>query len=325
MSAGRPKRHLSRSSLDDYLGNTAPSVLTIPGEPACRVIVDPERRKISLRTPYDGRVVPALDLENVDLRAVSVDGGRWYELTIDYTEHPYESYLFLSDITDLIQQDNVPFEAAVTSAVATFEQILAHSRSLSREKQIGLFGELMFLLSCIRTTTVREALSAWKGFAPNEHDFVFPAGAFEIKTTTTETRRHRISGLDQLRPLPDSPLWLVSIQLTSATPATGWTLSEVVDEARSLTSNDAELDRSLARAGWRERDRSTYRTSYRLRSTPAAFAITSDFPALTRAAVARGCAHPELIIDASYTIDVTGLTPGEPPSPADRFIQEGNQ
>ena len=325
MTSGRPTRHLSRSALEEYLGHSSPSVLRIPGEPTCRVIVDPERRQISLRTPYDGRALPALDLENVDLRVVSVDGSRWHEMSIGYTDHPHESYLFLSDITDLMQQDNVPFEAAVTCAVATFEEILAHSRSLSREKQIGLFGELLFLLSCIRTISVRDALSAWKGYAPNEHDFVLPAGAFEIKTTTTETRRHRISGLDQLSPVPGSPLWLVSIQLTSATPATGRTLSEVIDEARALTENDPELDRSLARAGWRERDRSTYHTSYRLRSTPAAFAIKGDFPALTRSAVARGCVHPELIIDASYTIDVTGLTPGEPPSPADHFIKEGNQ
>lgn len=322
MITRNPKRHLSRAALDEYLDHSSPSVLTIPGEPICRLVVDPAQRRIALRTTHDGRPAPALDLEYIHLNVVHIDGDRWYELSIEYTDHPHESYLLISDITDLLQQEGVTFEVAVVSAVATFEQMLAHSRSLSREKQIGLFGELLFLLGCIRATSVQEGIESWKGFAPNEHDFVFPAGAFEIKTTTTEARRHRISGLEQLRPLPDSPLWLISIQLTAATPATGRTLSEIVDEARELTSDDTDLARSLARAGWRERDRDTYRTPYRLRSTPAAYLVDSDFPALTRQAIARGCAHPELFVDASYMIDVTTLSSGEPPSPADQFIRE---
>lgn len=322
MTARNPKRHLSRAALDEYLGNSSPSVLAIPGEPICRLVVAPEQRRIALRTPHDGRPAPRLDLEYVQLKVVHVDGERWYELSIEYTIHPHESYLLISDITDLLQQDGVSFEIAVVSAVATFEQILAHSRSLSREKQIGLFGELLFLLSCIRATSVAQGIDAWKGFAPNEHDFVLPTGAFEIKTTTTEARRHRISGLEQLRPLPDSPLWLVSIQLTAATAATGQTLSEVVDETRDLTSDDPALARSLARAGWRDRDRDTYRTPYRLRSTPAAYLVDHNFPALTRQAIARGCSHPELFIDASYTIDVTTLSSGQPPFPADQFTKE---
>lgn len=322
MIARNPKRHLSRAALDEYLDHSSPSVLTIPGEPICRLVVDPEQRRIALRTPYDGRPAPALDLEYVRLDVVHAEGQRWFDLSIEYALHPHESYLLISDIADLLQQEGLSFDAAVLSAVATFEQILAHSHSLSREKQIGLFGELAFLLSCVRTTSVSEGIDAWKGFAPNEHDFVFPQGAFEVKTTTTEARCHRISGLEQLRPLPDSPLWLVSIQLTSATSATGRTLSEIVDEARDVTSNDPALARSLARAGWRERDRDTYRTSYRFRSTPAAYIVNDDFPALTRQALARGCAHPELFVDASYSIDVTTLSSGEPPSPADRFIKE---
>jgi len=317
-----PKRHLSRSALDEYLGHSSPSVLTIPGEPKCRLVVDPEHRRIALRAVYDGRSLLALDLEYIDLQVISENQERWYEVGIEYAQHPHESYLFLSDISDLLQQEGCTFDVAVESAVATFEQILAHSRSLSRQEEIGLFGDLIFLLSCIQTTTVDEAIAAWKGFERNEHDFVFPSGAFEIKTTTSEARRHRISSLEQLSPLPDSPLWLMSIQLTPATPATGRTLSEVVDETRELTSNDPELDGSLARAGWRERDRTTYRTSYRLRSTPAAYRIDADFPALTRSVIARGCAHPESILDATYIVDVTGLAQGDPPSPADLFTRE---
>lgn len=320
----RPKRHLSRSALDEYLGHNSPAAIDVPGNPTCHLLIDPQQRRISLRTPYDRRPMPALDLEHAQLKLIHIDGSRWYDLAVEYTNHPHESYLFLSDITDLLQQEGLSFEYAVQSAVATFEELLAHSRSLSREKQIGLYGELLFLLNCAQTITPEEAVSAWKGHAQNEHDFVFTTGAFEIKTTTTESRRHRISGLDQLTPIPSSPLWLVSIQLTAASPATGRTLSQIVDAAREATSDDPGLNRALARAGWRDRDRDTYRTPYRLRSNPAAYAVDSNFPALTRAALARGCPRPELIVDASYILDVTTLTPGQPPSPADQFIKGGS-
>lgn len=322
MTKPTPKRHLSRSALDEYLGHASPSVLTIHGEPACRLVVDPIRRRIALRTSYDGRSLPALDMEFISLQVISADQQRWYEVEIEYVEHPHESYLFLSDVSDLLQQEGYRFETALQAAVSTFEQILAHSRSLSRERQIGLFGELLFLQHCVRETSVANAVAAWKGFAENEHDFVFPTGSFEVKTTTSESRRHRISSLDQLTPVPKSPLWLLSIQLTAATPTTGQTLSEIVDETRRMANDHPELAKSLVRAGWRERDRNTYRTPYRLRSTPTAYMIDDHFPSITRAALAKVSAHPGSIIDASYVIDVTGLTPGEPPRPARRFTEE---
>ncbi|MED5812901.1 PD-(D/E)XK motif protein [Mycolicibacterium sp. 050232] len=256
------------------------------------------------------------------LEVIWADERRWYEVEIEYAEHPHESYLFLSDISDLLQQEACRFDTALEAAVSTFEQILAHSRSLSREKQVGIYGELMFLQHCIQEASAASAITAWKGFAENEHDFVFPDGSFEIKTTTSEARRHRISSLDQLSPVPGSPLWLVSIQVTAATPATGRTLADVVDETRQMAGHHPELDKSLARAGWRERDRATYRNPYRLRSTPAAYKIDDQFPSITRAALVRASARPELIINASYVIDLTALTPGEPPSPAGRFIEE---
>jgi len=321
VSEANIKRHLSRTALEEYLTHVAPATIVVPGDPGCRLVVDPQQRRMALRTPFDGRPIPTLDMEYVELRLISESGTRWYEVAVAYSEHPHEAYLFLGDIADLLQQEGFSFEEAVESAVRTFEELLAHSRCLSRESQIGLFGELLFLTGCMEVLPVEEAVSAWKGFERNEHDFVFASGSFEVKTTTTETRRHRISGLDQLQPVPGSPLWLISVQLTSATPETGRTLTELVDDVRQIAGGHTTLEKSLARAGWRERDRPMYRTPYRLRSHPAAYGIDNDFPALTRPAIQRGCARPELIVEASYTIDVSPLTPGSPPSPADHFVK----
>jgi hypothetical protein len=321
MTDTRAKRHLSRSGLDEYLLNTAPATITVPGQPACRVVIDAGRRKMALRTPADGVVPIDAGYEHVAVRLITDTGQRWCEVQVDFFDHPREAYLLLSDIADLMQESGVPFQTAVESALRTFEELLASSRSLGREQEIGLYGELIFLASCLGSMGTAEALDAWKGFAANEHDFVFAGVTFEIKTTSTERRRHRIGSVEQLQPLAGADLWLLSIQLTAASPATGRTLTELVDEIRVTTADlTAVFDRLLVQAGWRERDRSAYMDRWRLRSTPAAFLVNGDFPVLDRAAIEAGCVRPELILDASYTIDLTTLTPGAPPHPADSFV-----
>lgn len=324
MSEGRwAKRQLSRLALNDYLAQLSPAVVTIPGSPSCRLVTDPQSRSISLRVTADNQTLQPLDLENVELRVISENSTRWFELKLDYGDHAYESYLFLSDVADLIQLENISFVDAVDAAVATFEEILARSRSLSRESQVGLFGELLFFLKCVARIGPQAAIEAWKGYTRNEHDFVLASGAFEIKTTTSETRRHRISSFEQLQPLPRSPLWLVSVQITSGTQATGRTLAQLIDESRRSVGEDADFDRKLAQAGWRERDRTSYRTYYRPRSAPRVYLVDKSFPALTRGAVVKGCTRPELILEGTYTIDVTALEPSSAPAPADEFVEEG--
>jgi hypothetical protein len=315
-----PKRHLSRTGLDEYLQNPAPATITVPGNPVCHIVIDAGSRRMALHTPAHGLTPVDPGYEHVAVRLITDAGRRWCEVRVDCFDHPREAYLLLSDIADLLQESGVPFQSAVESALRTFQELLASSRSLGREQEIGLYGELLFLADCLRSMDHADALDAWKGFAANEHDFVFDGASFEVKTTSTERRRHRISSVEQLQPVAGSTLWLTSIQLTAATAATGRTLSELVDEIRYTAGDLTEVfDRLLVQTGWRERDRSTYSERWRLRSTPAAFLVDADFPVLDRAAIEAGCARPDLILDASYTIDLTTLTPGDPPHPADSF------
>jgi hypothetical protein len=317
-------RHLSRSALEAYLTQSAPAALLVPGDPECRIIVDPSRRQLTLRTPQDRGGTPDLaDFEHVAARTVAADGRRWFELIVDYGEQGHEAYLLIGDAADMIQQNGMRFEAAVRAALSTFEDLLTRASALSTEKQTGLYGELLFLESLLTCVPPDAAVEAWKGFAPNEHDFVLPGVCFEIKTTSTERRRHRISGLQQLQPVTGTALWLVSVQLTTAGPGSGRTLEDLVDEVRHAAEPArASLDAALARAGWRERDRPLYRRYLTLRSVPAAFRVDAGFPVLDRRIVDEGCSRPELIVDADYTIDLTSLERGTPPAPADLFVRE---
>jgi hypothetical protein len=308
--------------VEEYLAMSAPASIVVPGDPLCRIVIDPPRLSMALRTPHRGTRVDLADFENVDARVVSESGMAWSEVTVDYRDHGHEAYLLLSDVADMIQQNHLSFDAAVRSALTTFEDLLTRAGSLTLERQTGLYGELLFLESCLKQLPTDAAVAAWKGFGSHEHDFVFPGVCFEIKTTTTEKRRHRIGGLEQLQANPGTALWLVSVQLTSAGGLSGRTLPELVDDVSSAAGPAApELETALAQAGWRERDRPRYRDPLTLRTVPAAYAIDAGFPVLSRRMIEQVCPRPELIVDASYTIDVTSLANGTPPAPAAHFVE----
>jgi hypothetical protein len=324
MSPDRTKRHLPWSALDEYLAMSAPATFVVPGDPVCRVVINPRHQEMTLRTPHRGGRIDLADFEHVDARIVSESGTSWSEFIVDYREHGHEAYLLLSDVADMIQQSSLTFENAVRSALTTFEALLARAGSLSAERQTGLYGELLFLESCLQDLPADTAVGAWKGFASHEHDFVFPAVCFEVKTTKTERRRHQIGSMEQLQPIPGAALWVVSVQLTSASRDSGRTLAELVDDVRKAAgSARSAVDAALTQVGWRERDRPRYRDSQTLRTIPAAYLVNDGFPVLSRKVVEKGSARSELIVDANYTIDITALAKGNPPSPADHFVEGG--
>jgi hypothetical protein len=317
------QRHLGRSALAEYLARPAPATIVVPGEPACRIVFDTSRREMVLRTPTNAQAsFDVVGYENVKTRVVISEGEAWSEIAISYGDNGHEAYLVLSDVADMIQQNRISFNAAVEAALRTFRDLLSRAGALSPERQIGLCGELLFLESCLKTMPAEAAITGWMGASANEHDFAFPAVCFEIKTTETERRRHKISSLEQLEPLPDAALWLVSVQLTSAGWGSGRTLAEVVGSVRAAAGPLREaLDLKLARVGWRDCDAALYHERKALRAKPAAYLVDGDFPVLSRRIVRERCARPGLIVDASYTIDVSSLEHGEPPAPADRFVQ----
>ena len=90
------KRHLSRAQLDEYLNLAAPATIVVPGEPICRVIIDPVRHELTLRAPYRNDRLDVAEFEHVNARVVADSGGQWYEVVIAYADHAHEAYLLLS-------------------------------------------------------------------------------------------------------------------------------------------------------------------------------------------------------------------------------------
>ena len=182
--------------------------------------------------------------------------------------------------------------------------------ALSEEQQVGLIGELMVLLALAHADGPQNALAAWRGPLGEEHDFGTHAFDLEVKTTRGEKRDHWISGATQLEPTADRPLYLVSIQITTAAASTGHTLPSLVAAARHTFHTEvAKLDHLLGRAGFRDRDSDMYKHRWAQRTAPAFFAIDGAFPSITRERIDAHVPASPYVVDIRYRLDLTGYGP----------------
>ena len=181
-------------------------------------------------------------------------------------------------------------------------------------------GELLVVEALLDGANAGEVLERRVGPLAEQHDFALPAVDLEVKTTLSERRRHMISGTEQLRPNPARPLWLVSIQLTRAGSGAGRSLAGVVVDLRERLHGDAHFDSALVELGWDDDDAELYDQRYLPRSTPLAYTVDGDFPAITAERLRAAVPHVDHISDLTYRVDVTDRTPGDPGHPLTPFL-----
>jgi hypothetical protein len=103
---------------------------------------------------------------------------------------------------------------------------------------------------------------------------------------------------------------LVSVQLTAAAVDAGATLPQLVEMVRArFADNGPRLNEIVTRLGYRDQDADLYRARWTLRTTPAFFEVTPDFPALTQDRLNSLVPSPERVLDVRYRIDLTGMPP----------------
>jgi hypothetical protein len=174
-------------------------------------------------------------------------------------------------------------------------------RVLSYDREVGLYGELLFIQLLIDQGISSSAVcNAWEGPRGRLHDFKLGAGAVEVKTTASlDGFIARIGGLDQLDSTLISPIFIAGVKVVLV--ADGRTLPQLVDEISDSLINDKnslkEFECNLIRAGYLSLYSSSYTRRYSA-STLNMFHVTSEFPCLTRRNVARE------IRSAHYDIDL---------------------
>ena len=322
MSNDAPIAQLTTDSLEQYFASGVATTHVLSDSPRCELEIDPGLSRYELRTPADGPTPDVTGMQRVSVETVDEAEGPWFVLRIDARDIRFEAYGLIVSIVQAVR-GGAGFAAATAAALVHLRAILASRSRLSTEQQVGLLGELLVVRRLLSVRDEEETIDWWLGPDAEQHDLALPDMDVEVKTTTSEARVHVIHGVGQLEPNPGRALWLLSIQVTRAGGARGVSLAGLVAEvSATLTNRRPRFVEHLAGLGWREDDADLYRDRYLLRSTPQAYLVDDDFPALTGARLADVVPHPELVSAVSYRVDVTSRTPADPGHPLRAFLDD---
>lgn len=307
-NASESPTHLDPKTVEEYFRLGVKTAFPLHSEPQVVMEIDPGREEIELRTPAAGSEPEVTGFERLSLVRVQHDGGEWFRLVVDARDMHYEAYVLLESIVDQLKS-GASFRHAVSEAVSSLKDLLAGRPRLTEEKILGLLGELMVLTRAVDVLGEEAAMTAWLGPLAEEHDFAFTHFDAEVKTTKSESRVHVIGSETQLEPEPDRPLFLVSIQLTRAGLAEqGFTLPTLIADVRArLDQARRTFDTAIEGLGWRDKDADLYPMRYQPRSTPRAYLVDDQFPAITSGRLDQVIPQRPHVASVTYRVNVTDL------------------
>jgi len=284
-----------------------PVVVPVAGTPTVWIRIDKSSERLTLRAPVKPGIEAPLDALAYIRTETLIDNGLTY-LDISTTDPRLliDGYAMLMAVADRIQHEAAEPVVALEETLEVWQAILRSRTRLSPEAEVGLFGELLLLRALISTSA--SGASAWRGGFGEEHDFGFKDADVEVKTTSGERRRHWIHGLTQLVPTGETPLWMVSVQITRGGDGQGETLPELIDEVLAIadSSERATIDANLSRIGWDDAQRDLFGDSWRMRTVPLALRVHDNFPRLTPELLAGIAADLASIRQVRYEVDLTG-------------------
>lgn len=163
---------------------------------------------------------------------------------------------------------------------------------LSREQQLGLFGELWFLCRWLSPNVGEaKAVQMWRGPTGARNDFEVQGLGIEVKTTGRVDSSHVIHGLDQLLEPEGGTLLLFSLVVRDEASGAE-TLPRVVQEMRNRLADDyallSQFDTTLYAAGYDDRFTSEYsKLALRIRNE-GLYRVVEGFPRLVPSSIVGG-------------------------------------
>jgi hypothetical protein len=155
---------------------------------------------------------------------------------------------------------------------------------LSELEQLGLYGEIWFLLRCLRAgISPEQVVASWVGPTGASQDFQFPHCAVEIKTTTSVAAEFvRIANLRQLDGTGVAHLFLMHLAFDSR-PGEILTLADLIDEVDELLRKTAPscssiFQDSLIEAGYLAVHRNRYCTRRFTLRSESFYEVIEGFP-----------------------------------------------
>ncbi len=275
--------------------------------------VRPQSATISLLVAGDTTQPQIQGLRNISQTFQDRDGTTWNSLEIAFSRSAHDCYLFACRVADQIQLRNEHLAEAVDSVLGGWRDILRREVALSREQEVGLFGELLVLYSLIRALGPEVAIASWIGPTSEEHDFGLAQADLEVKTTASETRTHWISTPSQLRAISERELRLISIMITPRYGEGSLGLPELIRAvdlmAGALESNFRE---KLEHVGYHGSDAPLYSTRWMLRDDVLEYVIDASFPKITGIELAQIGVTSTQIPDLRYRLSLVGLQAASP-------------
>jgi hypothetical protein len=163
---------------------------------------------------------------------------------------------------------------------------------LSKQEQLGLFGELWFLNRwLVPALGISAAVTMWRGPAGARNDFEARGLAIEVKTTGRVDGAHVIHGLDQLLEPSGGQLMLFSLLVRDEASGTE-SLPAQVAEARGLIADDhalqSQFDALVYAAGYDDRLAAEYaKLVLRIRNA-GLYKVDDGFPRLIPSSLVGG-------------------------------------
>lgn len=295
-----------------YIEPGTPFEQSLVDDPRLSLVYDPSPGRLGLRLRLS-ESHPSVRLgpfRNVVVRTVLFSGVPHVEVLTDAPDLFRPIYALISDVLSRVADGETNCLRALELSLEDFETLLSSSIQITKERVIGLYGELWVLqqLLCKQIAP----LSCWIGADRQSHDFRMDTLELEVKTTVANIRRHVIHGLNQLSPTPGRSLCLVSIRLGSAGSNVGESLNDLVDKVRSGLRSDStaltQFDSVLNTVGF-DPDHSECTARYTLAAPAMAIAVGIEFPALSHAwlATAVGDGAATRIRNVELNLDLEGL------------------
>ena len=307
---GLAKRHASVESFDKYLATGGDAVIPVQGTPHSFIFIHATKPELGLRIEVGPETeAPETGLRNIISRVETRNGTRYFEVVVTTSTLFRDAYPILCSMVDRVQVGGLSPADAMRATLEKMSSLLRLPDMMSREREIGLFGELLVLGGLVQALSTKNAISAWRGGQAEEHDFGLDEFDIEVKTTTGEHRTHWIESLTQLVPTQDRPLWLVSHQITNAGSA-GHTLPELVNAIRTIIGSSAassQFEAALTESGWSEEYRDRLVNRWTRRADSAAYLVADSFPQLTPDSFRSNTAPFDRILDVQYRVNLDGL------------------
>jgi hypothetical protein len=161
------------------------------------------------------------------------------------------------------------------------------NKSLSIERQKGLFGELVYLRDFVfKEFPYSVSVECWKGPDRAYHDFEFKTKAVEIKTTSgKEHKKFIITSEKQLDNLGLKELYLGLFTINIHFNEIGQTIVDVIDELDDLLSEFSAakfiFNLKLLKSGFLYEHKFDYKTRFSI-SNIDFFEIKEDFPRIIK-------------------------------------------